>query len=293
MLLLKFAPAFFFSLVAYLFTTFEIPRSQAPLDQNIPVCGIAAIDEFTAFTQDPGFRNSHELPRAFLFDQPLGKMMTYPTPDDKEANAYFVKAKGNSDRYLLVIHEWWGLNGHIKEEADKLFKDLEEEVNILALDMYDGNVATTREEAGKYMQNVSSERAINIIEGAQTFAGNKAKIATIGWCFGGAWSLQASLRLEKQAVGCVMYYGMPEKDVEQLKKLQTEVLGIFAAQEQWITPEVVAEFEQNMKRAGKKLTVKSYQADHAFANPSSPRYHEQAAQDAYKHTLAFLKKKLL
>ena len=85
----------------------------------------------------------------------------------------------------------------------------------------------------------------------------------------------------KQAVGCVMYYGMPEKDVAKLKTLNCDVLGLFAAKEQWISPAVVAQFEKDMATAGKSIKVKSYDADHAFANPSNPIYNKVASEDAY------------
>jgi carboxymethylenebutenolidase len=46
-----------------------------------------------------------------------------------------------------------------------------------------------------------------------------------------------------------------------------------------------------MKLAGKKLTVDAYDADHAFANPSSPRYNEEAARNARSAVKAFLQNK--
>ena len=85
---------------------------------------------------------------------------------------------------------------------------------------------------------------------------------------------------------------MPETDLTKLKKLNGDVLGLFAGRDEWITPKVVAAFEQNMKDAGKKLTVKSYDADHAFANPSNPKHNKEASADANAKALAFLKERL-
>jgi carboxymethylenebutenolidase len=122
--------------------------------------------------------------------------------------------------------------------------------------------------------------------------GPKACIATIGWCFGGGWSLQTSLLAGKQDIACVMYYGMPEKDVNRLKTLNGDVLGNFANKDGFITPKVVAQFAADMKTAGKKLELHQYDADHGFANPSNPIYNSDATKDAYAHTLAFLKAKM-
>lgn len=256
----------------------------------------AAIEEFANLTYDNEFVNSHELPTTVNNYLYTGKIVEYTTPDGKKAKAYANMADSKSDKYLLVIHEWWGLNDNVKKEADKLFKDLKKKkVNVLALDLYDGKVATTRQDAGKYMRGTKPKRAAAIINGAIKMAnekaGKKVKVGTIGWCFGGGWSLQSSILAGDQAIGCVMYYGMPEKDVNRLKMLQTDVLGIFAKKDKWINPKVVGEFEEKMKSVGKKVKVHQYDADHAFANPSSARYVKKAAKDAYKKTMKFLKKR--
>jgi carboxymethylenebutenolidase len=202
-----------------------------------------------------------------------------------------MKAKKPTNNWLFVIHEWWGLNDFVKHESEKIYNDLGD-VNVLDLDLYDGKVAATREDAGKYMQAVKEDRAQAIIKGALAYVGPNAHIATIGWCFGGGWSLQASILAGKQDVACVMYYGMPEQDVNKLKALHADVLGNFANKDGWINPKVVATFEENMKAAGKKLEVHQYDADHGFANPSNPIYDSAATKDAYEHTIAFLKPRL-
>ena len=89
-----------------------------------------------------------------------------------------------------------------------------------------------------------------------------------------------------------MYYGFPEMDVDKLKALDTDVLGLFGSQDGFISPKVVAQFEENMKKAGEKIEVKMYEADHAFANPSNPKYDKTASADAYKRALSYLKDRL-
>ncbi len=245
------------------------------------------------FLQDESFINSHQNPLKINYT-PIeeGKEISFDTPDGQKATAFAFMSKKKSDKYLFVIHEWWGLNDYVKREAEKFFLDLQKKnVNVIALDLYDGKVAQTREDAAKYMQENTAERSANIIKGLVNFTGKKAKIATIGWCFGGGWSLQASLLAEKQAVGCIIYYGMPEKDKEKLGKLNAEVLGIFAGQEKWINKEVVDGFEKNLKDLKKKNTIKIFDAEHAFANPSNPKYNETFAKEAYTMSLNFLKKK--
>jgi carboxymethylenebutenolidase len=181
---------------------------------------------------------------------------------------------------LFVFQEWWGLNDHIKKEAEHLYGDLKN-VNVMAIDLYDGNVASTREDAQKLMSGMSDARARAIVNGALAFAGKGSKVATIGWCMGGAWSLQTAIEGGKQVKGCVMYYGFPEMNVDKLKRLQTDVLGIFAEQDAFINVETVKSFEGKVKEAGKTIVVFNYVAGHAFANPSNPDFNKQATEDAY------------
>jgi len=259
--------------------------------KTVACCYQSATQKFAMLASDKKFIMAHPNPKPFHFQSAIGKSITYTTPDGKTADAYELKAKKTTNNYLLVVHEYYGLNDYIKQESEKLYNDLGN-VNVIAIDLYDGKVATTREDAGKYMQAVKEDRADAIIKGAISYVGPKARIATIGWCFGGGWSLQSTLFSGKQAIGCVMYYGMPEQDINKLKTLNTDVLGLFGNQDQWINPKVVAKFETDMKTAGKKLTVYQYDANHGFSNPSNPAYNSEATKDAYEHTIAFLKPRL-
>jgi carboxymethylenebutenolidase len=256
-------------------------------------CGISS-SEMQVFASQKDFQASHAEPLPYVHTSlEGGQMINFSTASGEIANGYFLKAKRKSKKYLLVYQEWWGLNDHIKRQADIFYNDLGGNVNVLAVDLYDGKVANTREEAGKYMSTAKPERLKEIIEGAQNYAGKKAKLASIGWCFGGEQSLKSAIYAGKKAVACVMYYGMPVKDVELLKTLQTDVLGIFAAREKWISPTVVKQFEADMKTAGKKINVLSYDAEHAFANPSNPNFDVNAAAQAYEVALNYLKNKFL
>ena len=260
---------------------------------SMTICHTSATDKFAAFASNADFNAEHPLPRMYThISQEGGKMVAFKTPDGLEAKGYFLQAKTKTNNWVFVFQEWWGLNDNIKRQSEQLYKDLGN-VNVLALDMYDGKLATDRENAGKFMQEFKQERGDQIVKGALAYAGKNAKVGTVGWCFGGGQSLQASLNLGAQAAGCVIYYGMPVDDVERLKTLKPDVLGIFASREKYISPEVVNKFESNMKAAGKNLIVKSYDAEHGFANPSAPIYNKEAADDAWKLTLEFFKKRLI
>lgn len=251
----------------------------------IPMCHDAGAD-FAAFASDKNFQNAHPAPQpvALLHG---GRNIEFPVEGGENGRAFLMTAHGRTNKYLLLFHEWWGLNNNIRNEANRWAHELG--INVLAVDLYDGKLAETAEDAATLMQACDAERAAAIIRGAAKFAGENADFRTMGWCFGGGWSLQAALMLGEQAKACVVYYGMPEKDVEKLKTLQTDVLMIHAKQDKWINDAAVEDFRKNMAAAGKTLTVKEYDADHAFANPSGPRYNDQAARDARAAVLDYLR----
>jgi carboxymethylenebutenolidase len=266
----------------------------AKAQDDVAICHTPATEKFAMFASNKSFNAAHPTPRVYThISQEGGKMITFKCADGVDANAYLLTAKKKTNNWIFVFQEWWGLNDNIKRQAEDLFKDLGN-VNVLALDMYDGKVATDRENAGKYMQEFKQDRGNAIVKGAIAYVGKDAKIGTVGFCFGGGQSMQAALTSAKQAVACVIYYGMPEEDVTKLKTLNCDVLMIWATKDQWINKDMMDKFEANMKSADKKLTIKPYDAGHGFANPSNPMgsYDETAYKDSYKNTLEFFKGRL-
>jgi len=234
------------------------------------------------------FAAMHPFPITVNPENLLGKMMSFDGADGKQANAYFIPAKKKTNKYLIVIQEWWGLNDNIKMESDKYYTDLGD-VNVIAVDMYDGKVAATPDSAMKLMRGADMGRMTAIIQGAIKYAGSNASIYSVGWCFGGMWSLQTAILAGPQAKGTVMYYGRPETNMDKIKSIQCDVIGFFGNLDQSPSPAMVNSFETSMKEAGKNLSVNRYEAGHGFANPSNPSFNAAATKDAYTKAIAFLK----
>jgi carboxymethylenebutenolidase len=236
----------------------------------------------------PAFAALHPNPIVIHPENLLGKMISFDAADGNKANAYFIPAKKKTKKWLIVIQEWWGLNDNIKAESDKYYAALGD-MNVIAVDMYDGKVATTSDSAMKLMRGADMGRMTAIIQGAIKQAGPDASIYSVGWCFGGMWSLQTAILAGPQAKGTVMYYGRPESNMDKLKSIQCDIIGFFGNQDQAPSPAMVNEFEKNMKEAGKNLSVNRYEANHGFANPSNPSFNPTATADAYAKAIAFLK----
>lgn len=211
--------------------------------------------------------------------------------DGRMVKAALATPQGQAKGSILLVHEWWGLNDQIKSVASEFAN---QGYAALAVDLYRGHVADTRADARALMKAVDSMAATETLQiwvkWLREDARAGAKVATIGWCFGGGWSLNASLASPVDAT--VVYYGRVNKTADELATLRGPVLGHYATQDQWINKEMVSGFESAMDAAGKTYTSHWYDAQHAFANPTSARYDEEDAALAWRRTLDFMKQQL-
>jgi carboxymethylenebutenolidase len=208
-----------------------------------------------------------------------------------EFGGYLARPAAPPRAALIVIHEWWGLNDNIREMARRLAA---EGYLALAVDLYDGGVADTDEEARALMSaaTASPERIdAHLVAAFRWLEAQEGveRVGSIGWCFGGAYSLQTALLLPDELDAAIIYYGRLETDAARLARLQMPILGIFGGRDRGIPLESVLEFESRLQALGKTAEIVVYdEADHAFANPSGTRYDPEAAADAWRRTLAFL-----
>jgi carboxymethylenebutenolidase len=192
---------------------------------------------------------------------------------------------------IVVIHEFWGLNDWVKEQAAKLAG---EGYAALAIDLYRGRVATTPDEAHEIMRGVPEDRAKRDLEAAFQFLASqpnvkKDRIGAIGWCMGGGYALDLALEEPKLAAD-VINYGHLATDLAAISKINAPILGLFGALDRGITPDDVKAFGAALDKAGKKIEVTIYpDAGHAFENPNNKDgYRAADAADAWNKTVNFL-----
>jgi carboxymethylenebutenolidase len=219
------------------------------------------------------------------------KTVTYKSGDETVSGVLYTPQGKGPFPALIVIHEWWGLNDWVKEQAAKL---ADQGYEALAIDLYRGKVATTPDEAHQIMRGVPEDRAKRDLHAAFDFLAEqpnvkKDRIGAIGWCMGGGYALDVALQ-EPTLAADVINYGHLATDPDALKKVNAPILGLFGGQDKGITPEDVHKFEQTMKQLGKKIEVKIYDdAGHAFENPNNKEgYRSADAADAWRLTLDFL-----
>jgi carboxymethylenebutenolidase len=190
---------------------------------------------------------------------------------------------------IVLVHEWWGLNANIEHWADRFASA---GWAAIAVDLYEGKVTTTPDAAMAAMKAVDPAKAKATLKAAIDFVSNDPRIhatkrAVIGWCFGGGWSLQSGLAFP-ELDGVIMYYGQLETDPAKLSAIKGKLLGVFGNQDQGIPPAEVNKFDAALTQAKVPHEIYRYDAPHAFANPSNPKYDEKSASDAWGHVLAFL-----
>ncbi len=220
-----------------------------------------------------------------------GKPVSYKSGDDTVQAVLYTPAGKGPFPALIVIHEWWGLNDWVKDQAAKL---ADQGYEALAIDLYRGKVAATPDMAHELMRGVPEDRARRDLHAAFDFLQSqpnvrKDRIGAIGWCMGGGYSLDVALD-EPTLAADVINYGHLATDAEALRKINAPILGLFGGQDRGITPDDVHKFEAAMKHAGKKIDIKIYDdAGHAFENPNNKDgYRAADAADAWQRTVSFL-----
>ena len=220
-----------------------------------------------------------------------GKSVSYKSGDETVSGTLYVPAGKGPFPALIVIHEWWGLNDWVIEQASKL---ADQGYVALAIDLYRGKVATTPDLAHEIMRGVPEDRASRDLRAAFDFLASqpnvkKDRIGSIGWCMGGGYSLDTAL-LEPTLAAAVINYGHLATDPAELKKISAHILGIFGGQDRGIAVEDVKKFGLAVDQLGKKIEIKIYpDAGHAFENPNNKQgYRADDAADAWKRTVDFL-----
>lgn len=219
------------------------------------------------------------------------KDVSYKSGDDTVHGLIYTPAGKGPFPAIIVIHEWWGLNDWVKEQASKL---ADEGYVALAVDLYRGKVAATSDEAHELMRGVPEDRAQRDLHAAFAYLQSQSnvkrdRIGAIGWCMGGGYSLDVALQ-EPALAADVINYGHLATDAAALKKINAPILGLFGAQDRGITPDDVKKFKEQLDQLGKKNDITIYpDAGHAFENPNNKDgYRPKDAADAWDKTVKFL-----
>lgn len=206
--------------------------------------------------------------------------------ENGETTAYVATPDAKSEKAVIVIQEWWGLNDHIKDIANRY---ADEGFTAIAPDLYRGKLATNPKEAGEMMQALEIEDGLDTIKNALDAAREKYGISHFGitgFCMGGTYALRAACSLEGISAAAPFYGDIPAEDV--LKNLTVPTIFVSATKDGWINTEKVAQLEDITERYELPVTSVKYEADHAFFNNTRPEvYDATAANDAWALVTGF------
>ena len=210
---------------------------------------------------------------------------------NSETTAYVARPEETSGKAVVLIHEWWGLNDHIKDIAGRYAA---EGFVTIAPDLYRGKIASNSDEASALMHGLGVEDGLDTIKNAVDEAGRLNGISHFGisgFCMGGTFALRAACELEGFSAAAPFYGDIPEEDI--LRKLKTPTIFVSAMKDAWINTEKVAYLEDAAERYELPIHSVKYEADHAFFNDTRPDvYDETAANDAWALVVGFFNDKL-
>ena len=196
---------------------------------------------------------------------------------------------------VLVVHEWWGLNAHAKERAEKLAKL---GYVAFACDMY-GEGKTTehpddaRKVATTVRMNVETWRqraqvSLEVLK-AQPQC-DSGKLAAIGYCFGGSTALQLAYTGADLKAVATFHAALPAPTADEAKSLKARVLICHGGADTFIPEAAIKSFREPLDKAGSKYEFVAYPGVvHSFTVPGADarnlpgmKYDKQADEDSWK-----------
>lgn len=224
-------------------------------------------------------------------------------------NGQMIEFEGNGDSFsgylstsqsgagpgIIVIQEWWGLVGHIKDVTDRFAAD---GFTALAPDFYHGKLTAEPDEAGSLMMALDIDNAAEVIRGAISALLNcdqtvGDRVGVVGFCMGGQLAMY-SASIDDRIGACVNFYGVHPNVKPNWNNVRCPILGNFASEDAYTGPEVVASLSNELETHGIRHDFKVYEGrQHAFFNSARPTvYEEDAAEDSWCRTINFFKAEL-
>ena len=209
------------------------------------------------------------------------------------AEAYLSRPSSGTGPGVIVLQEWWGLVGHIKNVADR-FADAG--YVALAPDLYHGRSTSSPDDAGKLMMALEIGETEKDLRGAVNYLADAADpergIGVVGFCMGGQLALYAASKNDR-IKACVDFYGIHPNVKPDFANMQASVLGLFAENDGFVNAEAVQSLEASLKEHGIEADLHTYPGvDHAFFNDEREVYNLAAATDAWSRVQDFFGRKL-
>ncbi|GAA2724055.1 dienelactone hydrolase family protein [Actinocorallia aurantiaca] len=223
---------------------------------------------------------------------PARQNVTFPSTEGS-AHGYLALPPSGRGPGVIVIQEWWGLNDHIADVADRLAG---EGFVTLAPDLFGGNVSHDSAEAARMARALPVERGVHLLSGAVDHLLGMPEVTSesvgaVGFCMGGGFVLYLAAADPRVSAAVPFYGGL--REFPDFSRLRAQVLGHYGQKDQSIPPETLERLRTAIKeQSGITPDIRIYPAGHAFFNDTRPSYHAESASQAWASTLDFLHRRL-
>jgi carboxymethylenebutenolidase len=219
--------------------------------------------------------------------------------EGRTISAYLAVPKQGSGPGVLVLHAWWGLTQPFRQICDRL---AEGGFVALAPDLYHGKTTTAIEEAESFVSALNQDEegvrsdiagAVQILRqhAASHSAGDRGKLALVGFSLGGGYALDLSVSLAEEFAAVVTFYA--SYSGLDYSGSKAAYLCHFAEDDPFEPAESVAQMEQELQTAGRPVTCYTYPGTrHWFFEENRPEYDAEAARVAWERTIEFLHQRL-
>ena len=205
----------------------------------------------------------------------MGEMVTFKS-NGHTCDGYIA----GSGPGVLVIQEWWGLVPHIKDVVDRFAAA---GFTALAPDLYHGQASTEPDGAGKLMMAMNLDTAGKDLSGAIDLLVSRSgspRVGVVGYCMGGGLTLVVACQRPDAVAAAAPYYGaIPWEGAQpDYSKLAAKVVGEYAENDGWASPEVARALQSQLQSLGKDAVVHIHLGcEHAFFNDARPEVYNAAA----------------
>lgn len=225
----------------------------------------------------------------------MGTTVTFKRPDGQSVPGYLSEpAQAAGAPAIVVIQEWWGVNGQIRGVADRLAS-----AGYIALvpDLYRGKSTVEADEAHHLMTGLDfADAASQDIRGAVQFLkARSSKVGVTGFCMGGALTLLALCAAPEVDAG-VVWYGCPPLEYIDATKIKVPLQAHWATQDDFFPIATIDLLQVKLRDARVNFDFHRYLARHAFANETAvgpgrlaaTQYDPVWSQQAWDRTFRFL-----
>jgi carboxymethylenebutenolidase len=229
----------------------------------------------------------------------MGTTVSFTRPDGKAVQGYLAEpADAPGAPAVVVIQEWWGLNGQIRGVADRLAQ-----AGYLALvpDLFRGKSTVEEAEAHHLMSGLDfGDAATQDIRGAVQYLKKRAeKVGCLGFCMGGALTLLAACNVPELDAAAT-WYGCPPLEYIDPARIRIPLQGHWATQDEHFPAATIGALETKLREAGVDFDFHRYLARHAFGNEqavgpgriASTQYDPVWAQQAWDRSFTFFGRRL-